>query len=45
MEYLTAEKEEALEILELNINNDNFTINEINKVWINIKKQHKIFYN
>ena len=44
MEYLTAEKEDALEVLELNKqlneNNGNFTINEINIVWINIEKNN-----
>ena len=41
IKYLIMRKK-TLEILELNKqlnkNNDNFTINEINKVWINIEK-------
>jgi hypothetical protein len=43
MEYLTAGKEDVLGILELykqlNQNNDNFTINEINKTWDKIENK------
>ena len=43
MKYLIMIKK-TLEILEsykqLNKNNDNFTINEMNKIWINIEKNN-----